>query len=391
MKNSNLSIILFSFLFSLSISIIFSILSYFYIQETIESTEAKEKHEIACYANKITYQTKSIEELKKKTFGTVESFLYKMAIIDRNLNVLYSTFEKNPYYDISRKTYIDDNHIFYNDNKYFSDVGEVRVVLQKNLDYDVIKNKIIMLSIGGLFFFLICFFILYFIISKLFINISEALDRFFRNAIHEIRTPLGVLQINLEFLENTLKDSMALKRAQGGLNNLTSVYESIEFCIKHKKVSFPKENIDISHFLKARIDFFKVLADIKGIKLDTSIKENIFMHISRTEIQRLIDNNLSNALKYSKENTTIEIQLMLNKNDIILVFTNEGQKIPNFNKLFQQFYRGDNINSGFGLGLDIMMHICTQYNIEIGVKSEKGKNSFLYKIPNTLNKRLKDD
>lgn len=373
-------------------TVIFFTLSYFYITESLNTHKAREEHEISCYANRITSTQKSVSELKEATFGTLESFLYKIAIFDKNLNLIYSTFEETPTYDISKKTYVKDDEIFYNDHKQFTDIGIGRMVLKKNMDYTDIESKLLILSISGFIFFLLCFSFLYFILTRIYTNINKNLDIFFRNAIHEIRTPLGVLQINLEFLETTLKNSMSLKRAQGGLHNLTSVYETIEYYIKYKKIKFPKEDINLSHFLENRIAFFKVLADVKDITLNISIEDNLYLNISRAELQRLIDNNLSNAIKYSKEHTQIEVELFTRKSTIILVFTNEGTPIESVDTIFQRYYRGDNIKGGFGLGLDIVKHICSLYNIQIGIKSEDGKNSFLYKIPNKFNtKKLKDD
>lgn len=368
-------------------TIIFYALSYFYIMESLNTNKAREEHEIACYANRITSTPKSIAEIKEVTFGTLESFLYKIAIFDKDLNLIHSTFEDLPKYDVSRKTYVKDDEIFYNDNKHFTDIGEGRMVLRKVMDYADIKNKLLVLGIAGITFFILCFSLLYFILTRIYTNINKNLDIFFRNAIHEIRTPLGVLQINLEFLETTLENSKPLKRAQGGLNNLTSVYETIEYHIKQKKVKYAKEDINISHFIDTRLAFFKVLSDVKDIELKTSIEEGLFVFMSRVELQRLIDNNLSNAIKYSKEHTKITVKLFTQKDNIIMCFTNQGKQIDDTEKIFQRYYRGNDIKGGFGLGLDIIKHICTIYKINIEVKSENGKIRFIYTLPKSTNKK----
>jgi len=391
LKNYNNSLILFSLFFSLLITSIFAVLSYFYIDETLSFQKIREEHQIGCYANRITSTPKSVKELKNATFGTIESFLYKVAIFDKDLKLIYSTFDEIPEYDIAKKTYVKDDEIFYNDNKYFTDIGIARLVLKKNMNYAEIKNKIIILSISGVIFFLLCFSFLYFILTRMYTNINKKLDIFFRNAIHEIRTPLGVLQINLEFLETTIKDSMPLKRAQGGLNNLTSVYETIEYYIKQKKVKYPKEDINLSHFLEDRLNFFKVLADIKDIELKTCVEKSLFIKISRAELQRLIDNNLSNAIKYSKEQTKISVKLYTQKNKVILTFVNQGRLIDDTDKIFQRYYRGDDIKGGFGLGLDIIKKICNTYNILIEVKSENQKIRFTYKIPKITDKKIENE
>ncbi len=364
-----------------------SIISHFYIQESIQTINAKEEHLIACYANKLTEKAKNIDELKQLLFGTQESFEYKIAIIDSANKLIYSSFDKTPTYNLSKVTYLKGDSVFYNAIKHFNDVGNVKVVFEKKLDYSSVKTKIIVIITSSLLFLIGCAFFLYFHIKNIHTHITTQLDAFFKDAIHEIRTPLGVVQINLDFLENNNKASMPLKRAQGGLRNLTSVYESLEYCIKNKKIKYKKESINLTDFIKNRIDFFKVLAEIKDVTIEDAIEDaiedEITIYMSRIELQRLIDNNLSNAIKYSKESTQISIHLYQESTFLYLKFSNYGDTIQDINKIFQRYYRGDDdIRGGFGLGLSIVEHICRIYDIHIEVSSsEDGYTTFLYKIP----------
>lgn len=388
MKKFDFSIGWFSFLFSLSIVLLFSIISHFYIQESIQTIKAQEEQAITCYINKLTGKVKSIEDLRLLTFGTLESFEYQIAIIDNGNKLLYSTFAITPTYNLSKITYFQGDSVFYNATKYFDDVSEVKVIVQKKIDYSSIITKIIVIFLAALVFLVGCSLFLYFHIKNIYAHITTQLDAFFKDAIHEIRTPLGVVQINLDFLENNLESSMPLKRAQGGLRSLTSVYESLEYCIKNKKVKYKKETIDLSEFIKNRIDFFKVLAEIKEVKIESIIQKDITVFISRVELQRLIDNNLSNAIKYSKNQTLIHIELYLQNDFLYLKFSNYGEKIQDVNKIFQRYYRGDEIKGGFGLGLSIVEHICHIYNIHINVTSDaEGHTTFLYVIPQTILQR----
>ena len=382
MKKFNPSIGLFSFLFSLTIVILFSIISHFYIKESILNIKATEEHLISCYANKITNKLQSIDEFKQLIFGTLESFQYKIAIIDSNNKLLYSSFDITPTYNLSKITYFKDDKVFYNSIKQFTDVGDVKVIFEKKLNYSIIKEKSIILILVNLIFLVGCSLFLYFHMKNIYTHITKKLDAFFKDAIHEIRTPLGVIQINLDFIENSNVSSMALKRAQGGVRNLTSVYESLEYCIKNKKVKYKKESINISHFLRNRIDFFNVLAEIKDVAIHYEIQDNIMVYMSRIELQRLIDNNLSNAIKYSKNNTQIRSILYIKDSSLFLEFSNYGDPIKDTSKIFKRYYRGDDIRGGFGLGLSIVEYICGIYDITINVTSnEEGYTKFIYEIP----------
>lgn len=382
MKNFNFPIARFSFLFSLTIFVCISLLSYAYMLESIAKMKIHEEHLITFYANKITKEEQTIAEFKNKNFGTLESFLYKVAIIGQNNEVFFSSFDKTPVFNHSKQTYFDKENVFYNSIKQFTDIGTVQIIVAKTLDYSDIYTKIIFVLSGCLLFLLASSLFLYFHIKGVYSNITKQLDVFFKDAIHEIRTPLGVIQINLDFLDNTLKNSIPLKRAQGGLRNLTSIYESLEYSIKNKKVQYKKESINLSQFLHDRIDFFQVLAEVKYITIVSNVEAKLMVNMSRIELQRLIDNNLSNAIKYAKDTTTIAIDLKRETNFAVLGFTNSGEQIEDVEKIFIRYYRGDDIRGGFGLGLSIVKYICDLYAIKINVISnEKGESTFTYYFP----------
>jgi hypothetical protein len=362
-----------------------SVLSHFYFQESLDNIRAHEEHLLACYANRVTEKEQSIDEFKKNLYGTLASFTNRVAIIDPNNKLLYTTFNETPLYNFEARTYFKDDSVYYNNIKSFTDTGTVKIIFGKKLDYSTVYKKAMIVSATIVFFLIASSLFLYFRLKSIYAHTTKELDSFFKSAIHEIRTPLGVIQINLDFLENTYPSSMPLKRAQGGVRNLTSVYESIEYCIKQKKVKYKRENINLTRFLNYRIDFFKVLGEIKDVEIKSAIEEDITIRMSQVELQRLIDNNLSNAIKYAKEHTVITISLQNTATHGSLVFSNYSNPIANIHKIFKQYYRDDDVKGGFGLGLSIVEHICRLYEIDINVSSQdNGFITFAYKIPHTI-------
>ena len=376
---------LYSFASAIIITSAFALISYFYIQESTAMLKIQEKYKIEHYANKITKYNRTLKEFKESIFGTLESFLYRIAIIDTNGKILYTTFTNTPKYEPHQLVYMRGDSVFYNNTKTFLPSGPARIILKKDLDYSDINNRIFILAISVVTFLILCSIFLYLHTTKVHNIMNRNLDFFLKDAIHEIRTPLGVIQINLEFLENTVKSSMPLKRAQGGLRNLTSVYESIEYFIKNAKTSYPKAWVSVAPLLKSRIDFFRILAEIKNLEIKSDIADNLFLHINVVELQRLIDNNLSNAIKYSKKGTTIKITLIKDAAMGMLCFSSWGEQIHDTKKIFRRYYRGDNILGGFGLGLSMVEHICNIYKINIDVIStQEGHTRFSYYLPSKI-------
>ncbi|MBV5278315.1 MAG: sensor histidine kinase, partial [Campylobacteraceae bacterium] len=98
------------------------------------------------------------------------------------------------------------------------------------------------------------------------------------------------------------------------------------------------------------------------------------IHIGDIELTRLIDNNLSNAIKYSNIHSTIVVTLTKN----ILSFKTLGVPIEDNDKIFEKYAREVDSNGGFGLGLSIVKDITQKYKIDITVESENRENIFSY-------------
>ena len=95
-------------------------------------------------------------------------------------------------------------------------------------------------------------------------------------------------------------------------------------------------------------------------------------------MQRVCDNSLSNAIKYSYEKGVIFISLIKQNDVIIFSIKNEGNSIDNPLKLFERYYRENDARGGFGLGLNIIKEICDNNNVHIDVKSENNITQFVY-------------
>ncbi len=92
----------------------------------------------------------------------------------------------------------------------------------------------------------------------------------------------------------------------------------------------------------------------------------------------MIDNNLSNAIKYAQAKSEIELELLERDEYIYFVISNLGKPIKEPMKLFQRYYREHEARGGFGLGLNIVKEICDENSVKIIVDSKDGKIIFSY-------------
>jgi len=127
------------------------------------------------------------------------------------------------------------------------------------------------------------------------------------------------------------------------------------------------------------------LIQAKEIEIIKDIDNDIEILFSPIELSRIIDNTLSNAIKYSKEKTQISISLKKDKKSIMLSIKDQGRGIEDIEKIFQRYYRGDKISGGFGIGLSIVKNICDRNRVQIEVESKPAQGAeFRYFFDNIL-------
>jgi signal transduction histidine kinase len=157
------------------------------------------------------------------------------------------------------------------------------------------------------------------------------------------------------------------------------VYEDLEYFVRNRSHKSNAKVINLSQFAKERREFFNDLLVAKNIKIECSIQENVYIKISPLELSRIIDNTLSNAIKYSKSGTKIKLRVFKYKTKVYLYIKDEGRGIKDTQKIFDRYYRDDKISGGFGIGLNIVKKICKKNSIEIKVCSKVGRGSkFVY-------------
>lgn len=355
-----------SFLYSLIIITLMSIPAYFYTQIELDNYKYKETNALQEHASIIKRALYDFSNANTNIFNFPKSFHIEATIVDKNSEIIYSTKKYNVNYD---------DRLYINEKLNSNRLNAYELILSKEFSYKEIYLKTVLLIFFiGFFVFISAYFIIKASITP-YKRANDFLDKFFNDAMHELRTPLGVMQFNLEILEEKDNNSKEIKRSLNGLKNLLFVYDDLEYFIKHKKIKFLKETIDFSSFLDSRIEIFQSIAFSKKIILRCELEKNIIINFNRAELQKIIDNTISNAIKYSKSKTTVSIFLYSIKDKYIFCVKDEGLGIKDLKKIFNRYYRENNIQGGFGLGLSIVKNICDKNSVKIQIKSELQKGS----------------
>jgi two-component system, OmpR family, sensor kinase len=351
---------------------------YFYLDASFENQIIKDKMDLKNYSNTIVLKIDNFEKENSEIFYYPRSNIFTSAIFDKNNKEIFSLLEnKNIFFDKEFKKV--ENKLCYKEYLLENILEARTIIVCKDIDNSqVIYNAIILLLCISFFIFLSSFFIIKQSIEP-YRKLNKYLDEFLKDAMHELKTPIGVARINVDMLQLRLKNDKNILRIKSALKNMTVIYEDLEYYMQQHAVKDEKGDIDFSLFLAKRVEFFNDLAISKNIILNKNIEENIMINFNEIELYRIIDNNISNAIKYSKDSSCIEISLQKEEKKIKLSFKDEGIGIKDKSKIFERYYRGDKITGGFGIGLSIVKNICLKNKIEIKVESQINKGTtFIY-------------
>jgi signal transduction histidine kinase len=242
----------------------------------------------------------------------------------------------------------------------------------------------------------------YFLAGITLAPIKEMIDeqnRFISDASHEIGTPLTSLKTAFEvFLRekkpNLEEAKVLVKESVDEVNKLqalsTSLLQLAQSEIPNGDKKF--EVVSIKDIAKESIKQVNPIAKQKGIIINEKI-ENGKLKGNKYSLIDLVVILLENAIKYSPENSKIEIISKTHKDHIKITVTDKGIGIPKIDQphIFDRFYRADLARSkklsekkvgGYGLGLSIAKKIVDNHKGTISVKSELEKGStFIIVLP----------
>lgn len=224
-------------------------------------------------------------------------------------------------------------------------------------------------------------------LSRSFNYMAEALQReealrrhLTSNIAHELRTPLAVMKANIEAMNDGIITDTAqgLDNIRSETENLIRLVQGIEDVTRAEASFFTKKNIvmvDLREFLLSIRERMLPLAAEKGLHLHISDREGLLVFSDPEKLERIIQNILSNALKYT-DNGSIQIDYGSDRKGFFMEVSDTGKGIAQdrLKDIFRRFYRGDE-SEGIGLGLAIVKELVDAMAGTIEVKSQAGKGS----------------
>ena len=372
-KSETRTIIGFSLIYSILVLVILGVITFLYYQFKKDLMLQDVRQTLQNYSNT---QIANLKELhinidKSDIYPRDERF--NSAIYDSSKKKIFSTLLMGDV-KLDEVIYLKDGyiHLIKEPESYY--LGSKYVIVEIEDDNVWFLNIKYKMLFWFLFSFILLLFVGYFI-AKLFLKPMresiQMLDRFIKDTTHELNTPIAAILSNIQMInKDNIDEKLAKKinRIEIGAKTISNIYEDLTFVSLNNQIISNNEKLYFSQILNQRVDFFKSIASSKKIEFILDIKDDIFIVCDVKKLSKLIDNILSNAIKYNKFQGFIKVTLK----DKILIIEDSGKGMSkdNLSNLFTRYKRFDKSVGGFGIGLNIVSLIAKEYDFKVDVISK---------------------
>ena len=229
-------------------------------------------------------------------------------------------------------------------------------------------------------------------LASVFNQMLDSLEKVYQNEkqltsdiSHELRTPVSVIMAESDYAVNYAQNLDEAKESLGVIarqsRKITSLIDQIlELSRLEAGRNLELKRINLSSILQNLATDYEKLASAKGLKFSCVVAPDAVILGDELMISRLVDNFLSNALKFAS--AKIELNLSVSKTHALLSVKDDGLGISkkDIELIWNKFYQADSsrnksLNTGSGLGLAIVANIAKIHGAKLGVKSEAGAGS----------------
>jgi len=218
---------------------------------------------------------------------------------------------------------------------------------------------------------------------------------FISNVSHELRTPVSVIMANSETLvDGALEDKKQAKVfAKAILHNAERLSDMVSSLLDLSRIDYGElklniEELSINDCINDAIDSLKNLGKRKNISIECSCSKDKIVLADKNALERILNNLIENAFKYSDPESIINISTRKTKDYLEVSVKDNGRGVPDQEKdfLFDRFYRTADARAtdekGSGLGLAIVKNLVNNLNGEVGIKNTYPNGSiFWFTLP----------
>ncbi len=214
----------------------------------------------------------------------------------------------------------------------------------------------------------------------------ESQERFIADASHQLKTPLAVMQGEIELLQQRQPSPEEVKQFLGSaleeVQHLTKLVQGLLILARVSampEASLVKTRVRLDEVLLGLLERYQSAFKRREVKCRFQASDEGDYEVAGDEdlLRSLFETLLENAIKYSPEGGVVEVTLEFGADRVVVLVCDEGKGIPEElrERVFERFYRGDTRTHGFGLGLTIARQITRAHGAEIRLEPRDSKGT----------------
>ncbi len=203
-------------------------------------------------------------------------------------------------------------------------------------------------------------------------KMENTLTTLSNDIIHELNIPLSTIQANVSLLKKKIEDEKSLKRLErieDASIRLKKLYDELVYTIRKEMHEVEKERFDVKRVLEERVAVFQ---EQQRNPFTLSLKP-YEIEADKIGFEQMLDNILSNAMKYSSKEAPIYI--LLDEGRLEIADKGIGMSTSELLQVYERYFQGDEKKEGEGIGLALVKAYCDEAGIVIQIQSDKGEGT----------------
>ncbi len=270
--------------------------------------------------------------------------------------------------DIDNFTILKDKFMKYIPQNRYGDYMQI-FKSKKSFDKKISKLKL-QIAVTQFILLLLFGFISYKLAKNALKPLEESiskLDKFAKDLIHDLNTPIASIKLNMKILDKNekLRENSAIKRIRKSIAAISELYENLTILLEEE--TFQLQNVDVMKIARESMQIQKQLYPHLKFVIDN---ESLYFKTNPKAIKQILQNLISNACKYNKKDGYVKVYAKDNK----LYIEDSGVGIKHPQKIFERSFSERNSS---GIGLDIVNRLANSLHLKIEVISNTTGSTFI--------------
>jgi len=374
LQSEKRSLLRFLLIYMGSTFLLFSIASWLFYTSSKHHLLDNQKEALKYESQKIETALRALHQSNSNRLVYPVSKTADSAIYDLDKHYIFGTYATPPVLGKKEKhtlSYVVKIEPYY--------LGAAYLLLSKPIDFTPIRalqrNLVIFMLLAGIFFAILGYYLGRLFIAPMRESIKQ-MNHFIQDTTHELNTPISTILTNIEMIETfgeCEKNSDELKRIEIASKTLSRIYDDLTYLNLNHHYHRQIIDLDMSHLIEERMVYFSAMAEAKRLQVRIDIEPEVRLEIDKNDAIRLIDNLISNAIKYNKPRGLLYVKLT--KRYFMVKDGGVGINKKDLTTIMQRFKRANSSEGGFGIGLDIVNQVVNSYGFVLHMQSQLHKGT----------------